>query len=57
MSDGENGVVLDRRVIPVSSSISREAADALRAMTGDDCVPLNARCRLSRAETTRRGRR
>ena len=50
MSVKEDGVVLDRRVIPVPTSISREAADALRAMVGDDGVPLNARHRLPSAK-------
>lgn len=50
MSDHEDGVVLDRRLIPVPTSISREAADALRAMTDDEGVPINARHRLPPAE-------
>ena len=42
MSDDVPGVLLDRRMIPFPTSISRSAADALRRMVGDDGVPRNA---------------
>ena len=50
MSDDVGGVLVGRRVIPVPTSVSRQAADALKNMVGDDGVPLNARHRLPAAE-------
>ena len=37
-------------MVPVPTSVSREAADALRSMVGDDGVPLNALHRFPAAE-------
>ena len=50
MSDVVAGLLLDRRVIPIPASVSREAADALRRMVGDDGVPLNALHHLPAAD-------
>ena len=50
MSNDAGAVLVDRRMVPVPTSISRAAADALRSMVGDDGVPLNALHRLPAAE-------
>ena len=50
MSADIHGVLLDRRVIPFPTSISRSAADALWGMVGGDGVPLNALHHLPAAD-------
>lgn len=42
MSEDAPGVLVDRRFIPFPTSVSTKASEALRALVGDDGVPLNS---------------